>query len=422
MLAAAVLFAGNMMAQNTLDNVEKLVMLGQDAKAKEALDGFLAVEKNAKKPLGWFYKGYIYNNLSRMEGTSPEQADQMKWDAFNAFKKYRELDPKAEKLEENKNAFLFDIYAGYLNDIGVRSYQEKKYNQATAYFARAVEVHDYIFKSNIKGPEGFQLSGFDTVAILYTAIAARDNKDIDRALAEFQKIVDANVSDKQYIDAYLFPAEHYTTKKDQAAFSAHLAKARKAMPDLANDWDEIEIDYFLKGKEEPEVFAAYEEVLPRFPNNFPVHFNYFVSMNRYIDMNTDDASKKAEVAALKAKLPAVAKKAIALKETIEGYYELGRFYYNNYFDIQAEKSKVKGTKPEDLKKKKDLETSALANNADAIVNLEKIEGLFAQIKEPKSSEKRLLKEGYKMLKTCYERKKDEAKTDYYDKKYHSAAD
>jgi hypothetical protein len=139
-------------------------------------------------------------------------------------------------------------------------------------------------------------------------------------------------------------------------------------------------------------------------------------------MNTDDASKKAEVAALKAKLPAVAKKAIALKETIEGYYELGRFYYNNYFDIQAEKSKVKGTKPEDLKKKKDLETSALANNADAIVNLEKIEGLFAQIKEPKSSEKRLLKEGYKMLKTCYERKKDEAKTDYYDKKYHSAAD
>lgn len=421
-LAVLFLLAGQLQAQNNIDNIEKLVVLGQDQKAREALDAFLAVEKNAKKPLGWFYKGYVYNNLSRVAGIPYEQADSLKQVAYDALKKYRELDPKAEKLEENKNSTFVDIYAGYLYDIGVNAYKEKKYAEAARFFAKAVDVQDYLFKNNIKVPEGFKITGFDTVAILYTAIALRDNKNIDAALVEYKKIVDANVTDRQYIDAYIFPLEHYTTKKDRPAFEALLQKARTAFPSLSNDWDEFDFDYYLKGVEEPAVFAEYEKLLPLYPNNFMIHFNYFITMNQYIDHNSDDPAKKAEVNALKERLPVVAKKALAIKETMDGIYELGRFYYNLYFDLQADKVKVKGTKPEDLKKKKELEAQAMASNNEAIVYLEKIEGMFAPIKEPKNSEKRILKESYKLLKACYERKKDEAKIEYYDKKYHSAAD
>ena len=44
-----------------LKEVEKYALLGQSQKAKEAVDKFLSVPKNAQKPEGWYYKGFIYN-------------------------------------------------------------------------------------------------------------------------------------------------------------------------------------------------------------------------------------------------------------------------------------------------------------------------------------------------------------------------
>ena len=47
------------MAQD-IEQVKTFAYIGQTAKAKEAVDKYLAVEKNIKKADGWFYKGYVY--------------------------------------------------------------------------------------------------------------------------------------------------------------------------------------------------------------------------------------------------------------------------------------------------------------------------------------------------------------------------
>ena len=43
-----------------IKEVQTLAITGQYAKAKEAVDKHLEVPKNAQKPQGWYYKGFIY--------------------------------------------------------------------------------------------------------------------------------------------------------------------------------------------------------------------------------------------------------------------------------------------------------------------------------------------------------------------------
>ena len=48
-----------------IKEIRNYTLLGQNQKAKEAVDKFLAVPKNAEKAEGWFYKGVTYNQLSK---------------------------------------------------------------------------------------------------------------------------------------------------------------------------------------------------------------------------------------------------------------------------------------------------------------------------------------------------------------------
>ena len=48
-----------------IKDIRNYALLGQNQKAKEAVDKYLAVPKNAAKPDGWYYKGFVYNALSK---------------------------------------------------------------------------------------------------------------------------------------------------------------------------------------------------------------------------------------------------------------------------------------------------------------------------------------------------------------------
>src|SRR6476469_6391984 len=63
----------------------------QEAKAE--IDKVLANEKNAANAEAWFYKGKIYSSLGN-DTTNRMGADDLKWEGFEAFKKYITLDSK----------------------------------------------------------------------------------------------------------------------------------------------------------------------------------------------------------------------------------------------------------------------------------------------------------------------------------------
>lgn len=410
-LVAFGLLANTAFAQD-IKEVKSYALLNNLPKAKEAVDKFLEVPKNAAKSEGWYYKGFIYNGLSKDTTKPVAENAAMKATAYDALKKYREMDAKAELLAENNNSTLFDLYVGYYSDLGVRAYLAKDPSAAFDNFRKSLEIHDYIVSNNLTGANGFKFTPIDTTLTLYTAIAASEAKKKDEAASYYKKITDANIGETQYIDAYQFLADYYKTKKDKAAFLEILEKGRKLFPTNNEYWTALEIEEATEGVGKPDIFTKYDELMTKIPNNYTLPYNYGVELYRYI---YSDEMKDGNTTAYKTKLAEVMKKAIALKSTSEANFLLSNFLYNNSIDLAEEARKIKGAKPDDVKKRKELQAQADAAMNESVPYAEQVVSLFASIQKPKTSEKINYKQSLVILKNVAEVKKDTAKVANYDK-------
>ncbi|MBL0359419.1 MAG: hypothetical protein IPP72_22295 [Chitinophagaceae bacterium] len=410
LLALAANFA---MAQD-IDEIRNMAYLKQNVKAKEAVDKYLAVEKNAKKPEGWFYKAYITNELSKDTARSIDESSALKSEAFEIFKKYRQIDPKAELLEEQNNSPMFDIYLGFSSDLAIKAYTSTPKNIAAAHdnFKKGLEVHDYIYSNNIGGANGFKFAAIDTTLTLYTAITANELKKTDDAAIFYKKLTDGGVAGDDYIDAYQVLTDYYKNKKDKAAFDDILAKGRKLYPKNEEYWMAIEIEEAVNGVAKPAVFLKYEELMAKHPTNYTVAYNYAVELYNHI--NSDDA-KNVNTSDDKTKLAEVLKKAIAIQSTFDANFLIANFLYNHSFDIGEEARKIKGPKPDDLKKRKALEAEAAKLLNDVIPYGESSLSLFAALPKKKTTDKIHYKQVLTMMKNIYDVKKDAAKSVQYDK-------
>ena len=86
------LMVGTTFAQD-IKEIKNLTLLGQTQKAREAVDKFLAVPKNAQKAEGWYYKGYNYNMASKDSTKSLAESAELKATAFEALKQFRNTFP-----------------------------------------------------------------------------------------------------------------------------------------------------------------------------------------------------------------------------------------------------------------------------------------------------------------------------------------
>jgi hypothetical protein len=410
--AAALLLINAVFAQS-LDDIKKYVLLNQTKPAKEAVDKYLAVEKNAVKPDGWYYKGYAYDLSSKDSALTMEQATALKNESFEAMKKYFQLDPKAPLSAEQNNSILYDLYVGYSSELGVKAYTQKNYAAAHDYFKKALEVHDFVFSKNLAGANNYKFAAMDTTLILYAAITANDAKNKDDAAVFYKKLTDANIADTQYVDAYQYLAEYYKTKKDEAAFTEIIDKAKKLYPKNSEYWTAMEIEQATDGIEKPQIFDKYEGLLAKHPDNYVLFFNYSVELYKYI---YSDEMKTANTSPYKEKLTKALNQAIILKSTPEANFLMANYLYNNSIDVSEEARKLKGPKPADLKAKKELEALSAKQVNDAIPFAEKVISLYADNTKPKSSEKVNYRQSLSILKNIYEVKKDAAKVAMYDKK------
>ncbi len=396
-----------------LEEVKKFAYLGQHAKAREAIDRYLAVEKNARKPEGWFYKGYTYNMVSKDSSLTMEQSAALKQEAFGALKKYREMDPKAELLTEQSNSPFFDMYAGYAQDLGIKAYNNKDYASAGKYFGEALQVHQYVFSNNLAGSGGFRFPALDTTLNLYAGIAYNQAKMQEQGMAYLQKLSDAGVGGEQYMDVYQQLADHYRNTKNSTAFAATIEKARKLYPQNDDYWVALEIENAVDGVAKPAVFERYDDLLAKYPENFAINYNYAVELYQYV---YSDERKTADNEAYKAKITALLDKAIKAKpNSSEANFLMANYTYNNSIDISEAAQKIKGPKPEDLKRKKEMNERSAKMMDGAIPYAEKVVELFDGIAKPKSSEKINYRQSLVILRNIYEVKKDTARADKYDK-------
>ena len=184
LLSLLIILSSSGLFAQTIEDIEGQFGKGELDKAKASVDAFLAKEKNQSKADGWWYKALIYNEIAKSEKYKSLAPDG-RMEAFNAFKKYYELDPKSIRATLEQHVRLFDIYNGYF-DIGVTSFGASKFDEAYTGFKNALMVEEYV---SGKGFEynGFRFPTFDTTLIQNIALSAYRAKKEDDAAVYFKK-------------------------------------------------------------------------------------------------------------------------------------------------------------------------------------------------------------------------------------------
>jgi len=346
---ASMLFFGSVSAMSqTLEDVNKLLDQKKYREAKTAVDAVVANPKQATKSDSWYFKARVYNALSLDPTTGADEAFDLKTQSFEALKKYQELDSKDIRLKFEAYQSYLDIYLGMF-DLGAKYFNEKEYGKAFNSFKYALDTKDFILSKNYTY-DNVKLYPLDTSLVLNTAISAMQDKNEEQTVKYYRMLTDANVSGDTYLEVYEYLADLYTKKDDKVNQQSIIEKGKQLYPN--NDyWYLLELDAMRDKADQPTMFAKYEEVMAKNPKNFVVPYNYSIEM--YNTIWGRDA-KGGDQTAVKEKLTTTLKAAIENDKGNDATVLLSKHLYNLSSDLSIAANMVKGTKPEDVKKKADL--------------------------------------------------------------------
>jgi hypothetical protein len=403
-------FGSSVAFGQTLEDINKMMLLTQNKKAKEAVDKFLADPKNAGKADAWFYKGRIYNAYSKDSSLTPAESMKLKIESFEALQKYQQLDAKEMSLVNEQHGTYFDLYNGYF-DIGAREFNKKNYAVSFEGFKNALVVEDFV-KSKGYDYNGFKFPVLDTSLILNAAITANQSKDEAAAVSYYKKLTDANLASEQYLNVYQYLTEYYIKNKDEANLAAILEKGRTLYPQ-EDYWNDIELDRVAKSGNKQALMAKYEEMMKRYPTKYAYPYNLAVEI--YNQLYTGD-DRPANADALKNKLTEVLKVAIPLDKGVDARMLMTRHLYNYAYDFQDSSKKIKGVKPDDVKKKNDLKAQFIKKIDECIPYAESAVAYFAALPTLRPVQKANYKDVLDILSQFYGAKADLKKAAEYEKK------
>lgn len=339
----------------SLEDIGKLMEKNQYASAKTGIDKYISEPKNATSGESWYYKGRIYNSLSRDTTVATADAYSYKLAAFEAFKKNQQYDKLDLRMKTEFYKSYLDIYLG-LYDLGAKNFNAKDYKAAYNSFTKAQDVENFILAKNYLYDE-IKLNKLDTALVMNIAAAALQANDTTNAILNYKRITDANIVGSDYERVYEYLANYYLLKNDNVNGQAILAKAKAAYP-ANNYWNALEVEKLSKSGDKKALFARYDELYMKNSKNFENNYNYSVEM--YNSLWASDA-KNADTM-LYAKLSSVLKSTIEVDKGMDATMLLTNHLFNVGADYSTRAALIKegkGAKPEELKKKKDLNNAAI---------------------------------------------------------------
>lgn len=333
-------------------------------KAKTEVDAY--TEKNPNNPEGLYYKGKIYGSIAANDQFKSLAPDGRAV-AFEAFKKAIDAD-KDNKLMllmvQDQYKPIFDLYSGYYDAAigefnGAASSKNKAdFETSMNNFIKANEVGNYIYSKK------WALSEIDTPLVLNIGKAAINAGNQEQAVQAFKKLADANITRTKddnagYSLPYQWLAGYYRDTKDDANFLKYIELGKKNFP---NDdyFDAVMIDYYRAKKDRENLFKAYGEIVNKYPDSVLYHFTYANEMFNYV-YNSDAGTKIDNKDELLKTVGVELDKAYKLDaNSINTNWLYGQYYFNSGIDLKEKANNIKGTKPEDVKTKADLNTQAKA--------------------------------------------------------------
>ena len=121
----------------------------QYAAAKVAIDKYISDPKNAASAETWYYKGRIYNSLSRDTTIAKADAYNYKLTAFEAFKKNQQLDKLDLRMNTEFYKSYLDLYLGFY-DLGAQNFNLKNFPASFNAFSKSQELENFILSKDRK--------------------------------------------------------------------------------------------------------------------------------------------------------------------------------------------------------------------------------------------------------------------------------
>lgn len=409
-IALLLLFVSVSAFSQSLDDINNMMEKKQFKEARVGIDKHLADPKNSGKADGYYFKGRIYNALSYDKATPATEVYDLKLQAFEAFKRNQELDPKDLRLKVEGYKSYLDIYYG-LYDLGATFYNDKTFDKAYNAFTNALTVKDFMLNKNYTFLESTLLP-LDTSLVLNAAISGMQSKNDEGAVLYYKKLTDANVSGPAYMEVYEYMADYYTKKGDAANLKSILDKAIQLYPN--NEfWASLELDNTRKKGDEALLFAKYDEMMAANSTNFIVPYNYGIEL--FNSIYGKDA-KHAGDETYKAKLTTVLKAAIANDKGIDATVLLSKHIYNMSSDLSIAANLAKGTTPEVVKKRTNLLAQTTKQMDEFLVYALKASTYYDALPTLKPAQKGGYQELLTNMSEIYNYKKDPKKASEIDKK------
>lgn len=410
LLTTLLAIAGLGIFAQKLDKAKDFLKDKKYADAKTQIDGVLADPKNEKNGEAWFYKGKIYSAIAADAALGAQTPDARK-QAFDAFKKYVEVDDKHILLVLENYKPILDLYTYYFN-AGAALYKANQNAESYSTFKDCLEISDYM---NSKGWTNIKL---DTTVVLYAGITSEKSGKKDDAALYYGKLAEAKINGENNDQIYGWLVGHYAEKKDDANAMKYLNLAREVYPKKDSLWEEYEMEMVRNSGDKKRLYAYYDKKLAANPSDYMTLYDYSVDMYTGA-YDTSLAKRPANSAETISKVEANLRKVIELKpDFVTGYLNLGKVIFNEANDVLNESKKIRPQggvklKPDELKKKDDLRKAATKKFDEAIPYFEKIDQILGTQGKLKGEEKRDLKEAYDLLSSIYDNDGNKVKSDLY---------
>ncbi len=391
------------------------------AKAKEAVDLYLAGEKGAGDWEGWYYKGLIYAQVANELGK--ENLNQQTWqESFDAFKKAHTINVDNVNKFMIINSPLISVYYGLFN-IGIQNYLSQNYENALTRFVETDQVGRYIYENK------WGLYELDTLLYLYSGDAAakiannsKDSIVIKKMELEsikyFKRIADKEISDESYSIVYQYLARYFIINSNKEEFIKYSNLGRKLYPNDAY-FDKLNIELEKEKGISVDLFQKYESIIQKDPKDYYIRINYANDMFDWLYTKQKGTEKEQDIVfkSIKDQLNACSQLDPGNTDPLT---MLGNSYFNAAVNKQDKFNSIKSSTPTEQKKKADIKIEIEGLLKDAIISYEKALLIFEKYTAEELKKERSIRNDYKQtlyqLSECYKVLGDTKKSEMYLKK------
>ncbi len=375
-LSALFVMASTFLFAQNLKEIQGDVEKGKFEEARAKVDKALADPKNQNTANFYYYKGVVYTEIAK----DTTKNDLNYWnESFNAFKRYQELDSKNILMTLNQNAHLFSIYENYYN-LGIKDFNDKNYKRAFDRFSNALAVKDYVYTRQFSIND-FSFPAMDTQLLNLAGAAAILSENHDAAIPYYTALANAKLKGDDYKDIYPILVDYYAKKGDDVNKKKYLAIGQELYPENTY-WVQSQIAE--AGDDKAKLFAKYQELIKENPQSYELAVDYGVELFNYVYNQNKPADYEVKLTELGNAL----KNAIAI-DANQAYpnFIMSQHISNQIYDMQQVYNGLKGTKPEDVKKKQDLNKQIEARFEELYLYSNNAHQIYAKNAELKPGEK-----------------------------------